>query len=100
MLNSLQTSDGIHQLMNAHKYKEAEEAIHRLLDEYDHDHRLFVNLARCQLAQEKLEEALHNYMHLYQHPEDSDEVSTIEAALVLDKSRTALQVCYSGQTRL
>ena len=79
--------------MNAHKYSEAEKAIYRLLDEYDHDHRLFISLARCQLAQEKHDEAVHNYTHLLQHSEDADAITAIEAALVLDKLNDAFQLC-------
>ena len=83
--------------MNAHKYKEAAEAIDRLLDEYDHDHQLFVSLARCQLALEQFDEALHNYTHLLQYSEDADIISAIEAALVLDKSNDAFRLCQMGR---
>jgi hypothetical protein len=88
--------DAIFQLMSSHKYDQAEEAIHDLLDDGEHELQLFVSLARCQLAQEKFEEALQNYNHLLHHSDELNYISAIEAALVLDKTSDAMNFCTLG----
>ncbi len=88
--------DDIQQLMRSHNYRDAEEAMHRLLDEGEHDPRLLAALARCQLALEKFDEALHNYTHLLHHSDEADVRDAVEAALVLDKTKDALPLCRAA----
>ena len=87
---------GVLHLMQSHKYEEAEEMIHLLLDEGEDDLNLNALLARAQLAQGKFEEALHNYNYLLHNSEESSFALGLEASLALDKTGNALQFCRLG----
>ncbi len=76
--------------MAAHDYLAAEQSIIDLMDDGYDDHATLHALARCQLALERYDEALHNYNHLLHHADDVDVSARAEAALILDKPREAL----------
>ncbi len=82
--------DEVWQLMAAHDYAAAEQAINELMDDGYHDHTTIHALARCQLALDRHDEALNNYTHLLHHADEADLKSRAEAALILDKHHSAL----------
>ncbi len=96
-MTGLSPIEGVLKLMKQHQYENAESVIQRLLDEGEHELLLFIQLARCQLALEKFEEALHSYNHLLHYAEELDVASGLEAALVLDQKERALQLCRLGE---
>lgn len=95
-MKSLNDSDShlqhIHSLMREHQYEAAEEALNSLLGDalQPQTAQTIVALARCQLAQEKPDEAHRTYQHILDVLKTTDEHAKGEAALVLGHAKDAL----------
>ncbi len=82
----------IHDLMQQHQYKAAEEALNALFGDglAPQSANAVVALARCQLALENADQAHQTYHHILEHLKTTDDAAKGEATLVLGHPKKAL----------